>query len=303
MSNAKFIVSHLDQQIGPFSEEELRIRFFKGDLLPIDYIYDEKSKDWVLFAERFPWAKAAEPNSPPTVPMDAAVLKRTAAILNKSETATNVSIYDAPPAPPIAPASRAPSNGPIPQIHLVNGQAEIDIPSLIPGHVELALQASDNLKMTEPFRIQVKPVDPVMVTWAIDRQKVVGQEVIIVLKALDHHGNVCLRYSDEFTVQIRGPVSRDLNAMMKDGEAIVRLENTKAETWNLSLHYNGQKNIHLPASCTLEWLPGPAVRLVVDGPQECTTGSPVKLQIKAVDVYGNLATSFQGTVAFDVKAG
>lgn len=64
--NPRFIVSHLDEQIGPFDEATLKAKWVKGELLPIDYVYDDTKQDWVLLAERFSWATTkAEQQTPP----------------------------------------------------------------------------------------------------------------------------------------------------------------------------------------------------------------------------------------------
>src|ERR1700742_2195119 len=64
--SAKFIISHLDVQLGPFDEAELKSKWVKGEIFPIDYVYDESKSDWVLLSERFPWATAkAETATPP----------------------------------------------------------------------------------------------------------------------------------------------------------------------------------------------------------------------------------------------
>ncbi len=63
---AKFVVSHLDVQQGPFEESELKAKWVKGELLPIDYVYDDAKQDWLLVSERFAWAtNKPEASSPP----------------------------------------------------------------------------------------------------------------------------------------------------------------------------------------------------------------------------------------------
>jgi hypothetical protein len=59
----------------------------------------------------------------------------------------------------------------------------------------------------------------------------------------------------------------------------------------------------LPNAFKVDWQPGPAVRLVLDGSPELVAGSSTKVQVKAVDQYGNLANTFTGTLNLEVKAG
>lgn len=199
-----------------------------------------------------------------------------------------------------------PVERPLPQgarVKLVDGQGEIDLAGMGPGKVELLLaDTSANLKLAEPVKIQVKPAEPVEVVWTVANQQTVGQDLDVQIKALDENGNVCLHYTDHFVLQIRGPSPRDLTITTQDGQTNLRIGNTRAETWTLALHYSGEKNIKLPEARTLEWQPGPAARLVLDGPHEYVAGVPVKVQVKAVDAYGNVAKNYQGTVNLDVKA-
>ncbi len=51
----KYIVSHNGEELGPFSEDELKAKVDKFEILPIDYLYDDQKQDWVLISERFAW--------------------------------------------------------------------------------------------------------------------------------------------------------------------------------------------------------------------------------------------------------
>lgn len=47
----KFFVSHLEQQMGPYALDEIVHLVHQGTLSPLDYIYDGKKEDWVLFLD------------------------------------------------------------------------------------------------------------------------------------------------------------------------------------------------------------------------------------------------------------
>lgn len=80
---SSFIVVHNQQEVGPLTETEVRERLTRGDLLPIDYYYDEALGDWALVETRFT----------PLVPGDSTQI-----------TATDIPIATAPyPAPPDVP--------------------------------------------------------------------------------------------------------------------------------------------------------------------------------------------------------
>lgn len=375
MSN-KFVVSHMDQQMGPFDEQELKNRWAKGDILPIDYVYDENLKDWVLLAERFAWAKAQDVTPPPPVRTETGV-RRMASLTNDdvasvtpavtpavtptyvtsplpqavnapspaapatvsspiqitwpaAQTAAPAATPKPAPAPAPAPATAVtnvstetvtinftpapsattataappPTAAPQARVQLVNGQAEIDLPSLAPGDVELvAADTQAGITLQQPHRIQVKPAEPVRVEWQITDAQTVGQDVKIELSAFDAHNNICLHYGETFYLHLRaGAGQREFALTMHDGRASLVLQHTVVETWSFALEYRGAKALQLPAPQSLEWRPGPAVRLVLDGPHEYIAGQPLKVQVKAVDQFGNVAKNFQGTVNLEVKA-
>lgn len=289
--SVKFVVSHLDQQMGPFDEQQLKEKWSKGELLPIDYVYDEAKADWILMAERFEWAAGPAEGHPP--PIKPALAKKT------------------PPAPPppleitgatvVKEWRKAAGTGA--KVKLVDGVGEIDLSPLPPGQVELVLQESSSmLKLQEPLRVSVRPAEPEEIVWAFPNQQTVGQDCELLIKAVDKNGMVCTHYNDEFTLHITRGDKPEVQIPLRGGQAAVKLSNTIASTWTMSLKYTGPKTLRLPENKTLEWQPGPAARLILDGPQQLLAGSPLKVQVKAVDAYGNLAKTFQGTVILEVKA-
>lgn len=295
----KFIVSHLDEQMGPLDEEALKAKWQKGDLLPIDYVYDEAKKDWLLLSERFPWAGAkGDPAFPP--PLSEVTLKKRRPpeppkMSSEPQTMTGIVIPSAPT--PVAVNQGA-------QVKLVNGYGEVDLTPLHPGHVELSAQDSTNgaLKLQSPMKIHVRPAEPFAVEWTTPHQQTVGQDAMIHVRVIDRTGHLCSHYDDLFTIRINGISETGIAVPVTHGEARLNLKHTKSENWNLSFHYLGSRVLKLPEDKVLLWEPGPATRLVVDGPQDYIAGHPLKVQVKALDVYGNLAKTFQGTVVLEVKA-
>ncbi len=290
----KFVVSHLDEQLGPFEEAELKTKWVKGELLPIDYVYDDAKQDWVLLTERFAWASnKPEASSPP--PLKEITVRKAR--------------------PPEAPKPVEITGGTVvkewkkdtahgARVKLVNGVGEIDLSPMQPGRVEVVLQESSAgmLRLQNPLKIQVKAPEPQILEWSMPATQAVGVDALIVIKALDGKGQLCSHYDDQFTIKIQASTNNDINVPLKNGQAAVKLQHTRAEAWKLSLHYSGPKALKLPAQMNMEWTPGPAARLILDGPQEYTAGEPLKVHVKAVDQYGNVAKTFQGTVILEVKA-
>jgi hypothetical protein len=332
--NPKFVVSHLDQQLGPFSEQELKAKWSKGELFPIDYVYDEAKKDWILLAERFDWAAGRSDGAPPPLKPISALKKTPPAPVAAAPVAPTPNmaqqkpveetlIIHAPvlnlPAAPSAPAVDDPMPTPttIPVMHntpvkraqpakvnLVNGVGEIDLSSEAPGQVEVVLQdlSGGNLKMQGPLKIQVRPLEPEEISWSLSSQPVVGHDLEITVKAVDGKGTLCTHFSAEASIRVAGSEPRTVSVFLTGGQATVKIANTKAEKWDLSFQYSGSRPLRLPETKSVDWQPGPAARLILDGPPELVAGNPLKVQVRAVDQYGNLARTFQGTVVLEVKA-
>jgi hypothetical protein len=359
----KYVVSHLEEQLGPFDEAELKAKWVKGDILPIDYIYDESKQDWILLSERFPWALGkVETGAPPPL-SETTLKKKTAttppqtiavpadAIPNVAKTmvsakptpaaeAANAPVAAATPVAPTpaptpatiqmpAPAASAhtqaattssahsaPSvrvahtNTTVPSapkeaaVELVNGKGEVDLSTLQPGRVELVLHQSSEVKVPieTPLQINVRPSEPVLIEWTVPSTQTVGEDAEVHITALDEAGRVCTHYHEQYLLRIKGPSPQDVPVKIVNGKATVALQQTKAEAWSVSLIYSGSRKLQLPTEKHLEWQPGPASKLILDGPKEYVTGYPLKVQVQAVDQFGNLAKTLHGTVVLEVKA-
>ncbi len=316
------MVSHLEEQIGPFDEQELKMKWAAGEILPIDYVYDDEKEDWVLLVEKFPWAAGqsdpaprakTEGGGPPPVREDT-ILRRpsrelvTKLAAAKSTQATSEPVrteslriepirteLKEPPAAKIGPA----------KVKLINGVGEIDINPPGPGQMELVVQDSTSstlIKTPEPVKVHVKALKPAKIEWTVPTQQTVGQDLKIEIRAVDERGNLCNHFNGSVAVQVRGSMPKEVTANIENGQAQVVFNHTKAENWELNLHCHEPHDFQTPSPCKLEWLPGPAARLILDAPKEYLAGNPMKVQVKAVDAYGNIARTFHGTVVLEVKA-
>lgn len=304
-TNLKFVVSHLDQQSGPFNEQELRAQWAKGELLPIDYVYDEVKQDWILLSERFAWAVAAAPAATPAPappPLSEETIRRRRPVELTPKPVAPVAETAAPVALPPAASVALHMEG-AKAITLTDGTGELELDIVKPGELELLVDSSSQLKMESPFKVTIKPADPVELTWELKEPQGVGHDCEITVQALDEKGHICLGHDEKYALYIRGPLSQDVDVQMRDGQATLKLNHTKAETWSLTLHNPTTRTLRLPETRSIEWRPGPAVRLILDGPREYVAGNPLKVQVRAIDAYGNLAKTFHGTVNLEVKAG
>jgi hypothetical protein len=278
--NAKFVISHLEEQSGPFSEEELVAKWLRGELFPIDYVFDPEKQDWIVLPERFEWAKTAVSDQPPP-------LKQKAEPQAEPESAEPM----AAPEPCVATTT----------INLIDGKGEIALNDLKPGQFELALK--DTSLEAEPLQIHLKAADPIAVKWSVQTTRTVGEELNLEVTVVDEFDHVCSRFDGRFTLVVETGKRQEHALVIREGVGILSLQNTKAETWNLSLEPNASaSHLAFPAPALVEWQAGPATRLILDGPKEYLAGHPLTVQVKAVDNYGNVAKTFQGTVVLEVKA-
>lgn len=370
--SAKFVVSHLDQQLGPFDEATLKAKWAQGEFLPIDYVYDEAKQDWVLMAERFEWAKKpAEVNPPPIKSADAAkkktpppapkeainqaatspsitlapisltgisiptlnvpmpvevdpmieltstgisnipsdITKITKIELNPLANLPDPSPMPSPPMPvmsaPVAVTATAPAPAPAPEspaspssLKMVNGVAEVDLSTIAPGQFEIKLK---NAGKEITLDLQVRSAEPARIEWTVKpMQPVVGTDCEITCKAIDKNGHFCSEYKGPFALKAG---AREINFEIVNGAASVKFQQTKAEAIEVKIIDHSGLALQMPNPFKITWQPGPAVKLVLDGSPDLVAGSPQKVQVRAVDQFGNLANSFQGTLNIENKAG
>lgn len=305
MSTPKYIVQHQDEQLGPFEEHELKQRWEAGTILGIDYVYDEGKQDWVLLAECFRWAAAGHLDD--TMPVKIQPPAMTEEIALEPEVEPEVEAVELPELPPVAPAPvpKVAAAKPVAakhaaEVRMVDGRGELTLGELKPGHLSVRIM-HEGLE-AEELHLDVRPAEPVRVRWTPPASHVVGHELELRFEAVDADDRVCAGFSGEFTVVTGGGAKKRHDVKTIDGVGVVRWTHTKAEAWTVHLEHRGRSPLVLPAKHKLEWLAGPAHRLVVDGPTDFHAGMPLKVQVKAVDAYGNVARDFQGTVVLDVKA-
>lgn len=349
------MVSHLDQQLGPFDEATLKAKWLEGEFLPIDYVFDEAKQDWVLMAERFEWAKKpAEINPPPLKTQDAkktpppapkeAVASATSPSIHLppvtlSEISiptlnvpvpvevdplielTSTGIKDFPhditkvtkiemnplahlpdPSPvPVTAASPAPAaatSAPPSSLKMVNGVAEVDLSKIAPGQFEIKLS---NNGQEIKLDLQVRSAEPAKIEWTVKpMQPVVGTDCEITCKAIDKYGHFCADYKGPFALKAG---AREINFEIVNGTASVKFQQTKAEAIEVKIIDHSGLALQMPNPFKVNWQPGPAVKLVLDGSPDLVAGSSQKVQVRAVDQYGNLANGFHGTLNLEHKVG
>lgn len=162
----KYIVSHAGQELGPFSDSELRRMVKSHELLPIDYIYDEDMKDWVMIGERIDLHAEPAPSTSPAsistlgstnrgdeLPPPASVIMRKNPVPQSTQSTKSISL----PPPQTSSQSQLPTE---PYAQLAKpvaskpSVAPIDEDS--PTQTQAKLQSSPSPTTFDPGRIKFK---------------------------------------------------------------------------------------------------------------------------------------------------
>ena len=305
MSTPKFIVSHEDQQLGPFDEAELREKWTSGAILAVDYVYDEAKQDWIMVAERFRWAANGTLTDTVRMPV------RPTSVTEEMTVELEITPEQLPPPPPASPSLHATppvliippviataAGVPPRAIRLTDGYGEISLDALNAGSFELSMRGED--LPTTKIRLDLLNSEPTAVLWSLPATVEVDHPLRVDLRVVDAQGRTCVRFERALTVVLAG---KRHSVQTIDGTGRLEITQQVAETVSVHLEIDPALTLEMPAKQTVEWLAGPAVKLVVDGPTEPEAGIPLKVRVKALDRFGNVARSYQGVVNLEVKAG
>ncbi len=309
----RFIVSHEGQELGPFTEEEIRAKLLANKLYPVDYVFDETAQDWVLINERF----SLSPTSPVT-PL---------AATPNAKNMTFPSVHELPPphdivvrrtpqivpTPPIAQpaAKKSPITTPVPasgnptknRVHFSGGIGTVSMTQLKAGKVSLRLKDYSTLGLAGTpdvnLVIHAGPINQFIIHGP--SACTAGEEFVVEIKAYDAFENFISSYSGELSVELSGSQTETKTASFQKGLARVHFKHTKAENVQIRLRDPRGSNLKMPPNLVLAIHPGQPAKLIVDAPPEAQAGQSVDLKIRAVDAHGNLVTDFKGDIDLAVE--
>lgn len=128
-----------------------------------------------------------------------------------------------------------------------------------------------------------------------------GQSSTLHVEAHDKWGNVDAEFSGTVGVTLaNGTEVGEVN--LAEGRGTIAFSWTKAEPLAVRLRDSAKTGLDASATCSLTYIAGPATRLVIVSPEETTAGQPVKVQVKALDQYGNLATTCNEAIKIEVSS-
>lgn len=155
----------------------------------------------------------------------------------------------------------------------------------------------DNQTTTAPFTVNPGPATYFSV--AATSPVVSFQNNPLTVTAFDQYGNVATGYTGivTFTSTDPGYVNSSGNGPLTNGVGIFNFALKTAGIQTITATDSVNATI-TGTSNPIIVLPGPATRFFVSAPSQAIVGSAFNFTVTAEDLYGNLATSYAGTVAF-----
>lgn len=302
-----FIVSHDDREFGPFTREEISARLKSGEFLVVDFVYVEEQNDWVTLLEFLPETNTDSRGSevsratPPDVPKSAFQVRSgsTAAAKGKAVSVVN----GAPSVAANAPAALSKTSARPSQIELHGGVGTIEVVQTVAGQMSLRVKSptGGTLEIPQPFPLTVKAAPAEKLSLKGPTEAVAGQSFTFHLEAVDRYGNVDVAFTSSVTVNGSGSAQGGGLVKFTAGRAQVTFTDKVAERVTLKIADTEKTGLDVTAShASLVVNPAPAARLTVSAPSDAVAGQPLKITVKAVDAFGNLATGFGGTVKVEI---
>jgi hypothetical protein len=333
----QYYVSHGGQETGPYTAVEIQTKWNSKELFPHDYVYVEEQEDWIPVSEFLDGfaAEKIEPEQPLTSKMisvdgfedeayqtDASGLE--AMMAKKTATQTQppkIETHDVPPVvqivkPEVKPAREMPTvkmvepkfeepTKPITtgELSLDHGEGKLKINSKKAETIKIRFIDADNagLDVSEVNAIQVKAAPASTVVAGPMPSATVGEEVELTFKAQDPFGNVDTEYTGSFSVKCTGPAKGGGIVTFEAGVATTKIHNTVAGSTTIKFEDHSNSGLKMPQTSHIEFAAGAAKKLEVVQPESVIAGEDWEITVKAKDAYGNLATSFDGTVQVDIS--
>lgn len=292
----RFMVSHEEKEFGPLTREEIAARLRSGEFSVVDFVYVEEQADWITLLEFCPEVNLASPSvgsalKEPGTPAPAPAPK-------VSETGTEKTVEKQ--RVKSSPAVSSEKAIPLEKVELKGGLGTIDLVQFAAGQVRLSVQGT--LESPQPLPLVVRAAPAEKVTIKGPAEGVAGETCAFHLEAVDKFGNRDSAFSGSVSVVLSGSAQGAGTVKFKDGQAKFDLTNKVAESVVVKLSDAEKTGLDVNASATIAIHAAKATRLVLVAPEEAVAGQPVKVTVKAVDAFGNLATQFGGEVKLEVDS-
>ncbi|MGE3388007.1 MAG: hypothetical protein AB7K41_14855 [Bdellovibrionales bacterium] len=298
---AKYIVSHAGQEVGPYSDDEIKQMLLGNQLLPIDYLYDEKKQDWILLSERFDVKSLSqEMGLPPQVPGQKAksALPKTSAYPSLSN--------EVPTPQPTQPRKVQPTSSETPtatfqvqplQNNVVTETTPLNAPpplatppkTTTPSPASTPALATSAVAPTASTALALAnataPLGPVTPTIAA------AETGVFSLPA---------ETSSAIPAAATAAVTTQQTLKFQGGVGQVSLKQLQAGRVMIKLQDNGT-NISLPVETVVNVEPGPAKTITWLSPNHCKAGEEIEVALVSRDAFDNITSAHSGDMEIVVK--
>lgn len=191
------------------------------------------------------------------------------------------------------------------QIQLKDGVGAIELLQYTAGLVRLTLRDESrsgiNAGKTEELLIKAAPASRLVLKGPASETQA-GQSTTVTVEAHDKWGNKDTHFSGVCSITVTGAAepSGSHELKLSGGQGTYTFLSKKAETVTVKLNDSNKLGLDLSATCNVNYVAGPAARLELIMPEETVAGQAVRVQVKAVDQYGNLATTCNDNVKLEV---
>ncbi len=334
----RFKVSRQGQDLGSFSREEIAQRLKSEDFAPSDRAFLPEKEEWVPVPEfvrshppalEAPPLPAQAPAAPELPPAPSSAVSSMAPSADEgtavtSLTGVTVIAHPAKP-PPQAPLKTPPRpppqaspettpekdparqkadvEGKLGKVSLKGGVGTIEFRHFTAGKLKLSVAGHDKtgLAAEAPHEIVIKGAQAVKLVALLPTEITAGEKTNVAVEAQDKWGNRDPSYTG--SAKLRLAAGAELGTVkVHEGRGTAVFSIKRAGAYAIQLLDSADSGLDVSAVCEFKCVAGPAVKLILSSPEETVAGQPVHVQVKAVDRYGNLATTCNDDIELEVAS-
>ncbi len=186
-------------------------------------------------------------------------------------------------------------------VNIQNGQGSLNIADLVAETVNLSL--SD----TQSTGKDVSSVQNVIFAVGVPNKFViidpadgtVDNPITVTVKAQDAGGNTITTYNNDVSLQVTGSATGFGLVDIINGTGVINISDTVSQTVTLSLQDTNSTGLNTTSTQSVLFAAGAPSKFVIVNPVDGTIDSPILVQVKATDQYGNKVLTYQNDVTLN----
>lgn len=288
---SRFNISRNGHGLGSFSKEQLTQRLQANELYPTDAVLVPETGAWLELSTFLSTPKAALAPPPPTSESDAPIAS---SLRTSAQSAVPLKVP--PGAKPVVEAKRG-------KVSLKGGVGTIELLRYSAGTLNLAVigDSLKNMEFEAPKELQIKSAQASKLVIKTPNEIVAGAEALLIVEAHDKWGNCDGDFIGVVGVELSNGIDIGI-VQLSNGQGKATFTVTKAGAVSVKLTDVSRTGLDVTAMSEFKCVPGPAAKLVIVSPEQTMAGHPVRVHVKALDQYGNLASACNDEVEVEVSA-